>query len=210
MKKILVWMLCVMMLVSLTACGDAAPDGNDPAAQSGAGGTVSTPVPTQKSAETDTTPKSAETDVTPDPAGADSSDQDTSTEENKIADFLSAITVIEVPELFDTIWDFTGGYENGKELEADEVAAIWKEKGYLIFYFPDATTATMEWSGTNIWGEYSIQSDGYTLGITMDDNGNPLPYAAVFTNVDGEQVMILFLDENAETIWYFTLHTDVG
>lgn len=210
MKKILVWMLCVMMLVSLTACGNAAPDGNDPAVQGRADGTVGTPVSTQKPAGTDTTPKPAENDVTPEPAGADGSDQDTSTEENKIADFLSAITVSEVPDLFDTIWDFTGGYENGKELEADEVAAIREEKGYLIFYFPGETTATMEWSGTIIWGEYSVQPDGYTLGITMDDNGNPLPYAAVFTNVDGEQVMILFLDENAETVWYFTLHTDVG
>lgn len=203
MKKNLVWMLCVVMLVSLTACGNATSGSNNSAAQGGTEGTVGTPVQAQNPTGTDMTP-------TPDSSGADNGVQDTSAEENKIADFLSDITLIEVPELFDTIWDFTGGYENGKELDAGEVAAIWEEKQYFIFYFPDSEAATMEWANNTLWGEYSVQSDGYTVGITMDHNGKILQYAAVFTNVDDEQVMILFLDENAETVWYFTLHTDVG
>lgn len=196
MKKILVWMLCTVMLVSLAACGNAAPDNNDPAGQGGAGGTAGTSVPTQKPAETD---------VTPGPAGAD-----TSTGKNKIEDFLSGITLVEIPYIFGTFWDFTGGYVNGKELESDEVAAIKEEKTYVMFNFPDEKSALLEWGGgTSIRGEYSVRSDGYTLGMTMDDNGKTLPYVAAFTNVDDKLVMILFLDENAETVWYFTQYTDV-
>ena len=200
MKKIFVWMLCVVMLVSLAACGNAAPDNNDPAGQGGAGGTVGTPAPTQKPAETD---------VTPEPAGADGGDQDTSTGKNKIEDFLSGITLAEIPYIFGTFWDFTGGYVNGKELEADEVAAIKKEKTYVMFNFPGKTEALLECGdGTSIRGEYSVRSDG-TLGMTMDDNGKTVPYVAAFTNVDDKLVMILFLDENAETVWYFTQNTNV-
>lgn len=211
MKKVLVWMLCVVMLVSLSACGDAAPDDNNPAAQGGTGGTVGTSAPTQKPAQTNATPKPAETDATPEPAGADGGDQDTSTGKNKIEDFLSGITLVEIPDIFDTYWDFTGGYVNGKELEADEVAAIKEEKTYVMFYFPGGTSALLEWGGGNsIRGEYIVRSDGYTLGMTMDDNGKTLPYVAAFTNVDDGLVMILFLDENAETVWYFTQYTDVG
>lgn len=211
MKKIFVWMLCAVMLVSLAACGDAASDNKDSAGQGGAGGTVGTPVSTQKPAETDVTPKPAETDATPEPAGTDGGDQDTSTGKNKIEDFLSGITLVEIPDIFDTYWDFTGGYVNGKELEAEEVAAVREEKTYLIFYFPGGTAALLEWGGGNsIWGEYGVKSDGYTMNFTMDDNGQTVRYEAVFTNVDNELVMILFLDENAETVWYFTQNTNVG
>lgn len=202
-------MLCVMMLVSLIACGKATPDEKNPAAQGGTGGTASTPVPTQKPAETNATPKPAETNVTPEPAGTDGGDQDTSTGKNKIKDFLSGITLAEIPYIFGTFWDFTGGYVNGKELEADEVAAIKKEKTYVMFNFPGKTEALLECGdGTSIRGEYSVRSDG-TLGMTMDDNGKTVPYVAAFTNVDDKLVMILFLDENAETVWYFTQNTDV-
>lgn len=200
MKKIFVWMLCAVMLVSLTACGKAAPEEKNPAAQGGTGGSANTPVPTQKPAGTD---------ATPEPAGADGGNQDTSTGKNKIEAFLSGITLAEIPYIFGTFWDFTGGYVNGKELEADEVAAIKEEKTYVMFNFPDDKTALLEWGGgTSIRGEYSVRSDG-TLGMTMDDNGKTVQYAAAFTNVDDKLVMILFLDENAETVWYFTQYTDV-
>ena len=220
MKKILVWMLCAVMLVSLAACGNAASDNKDSDAQGGTGGIVGTPVPTQKPAETaatqkpaetNVTPKPAETDANPEPAGTDGGDQGTSTGKNKIEDFLSGITLVEIPDVFDTYWDFTGGCVNGKELEADEVAAIKKEKTYVMFYFPGGTSALMEWGGGNsIWGEYGIKSDGYTMNFTMNDNEKTVRYEAVFTNVDDKLVMILFLDENTETVLYFTQNTNVG
>lgn len=202
MKIIFVWMLCAVMLVSLAACGNAASDDNNPAAQGGTGGTAGTPVSTQKPAGTD---------ATPEPAGTDGSNQGTSTGENKIEAFLSGITLVEIPDIFDSYWDFTGGCVNGKELEADEVAAIKKEKTYVMFYFPGGTSALLEWGGgASIRGEYIVQPGGYTLGMTMDDNGKTVQYTAAFTNVDDELVMILFLDEKAETVWYFTEYTDVG
>ena len=223
MKKILAWMLCVVMLASLAACGDTAPDNNS-TSQSGTGGSAGTPAgtdatqkptetnATQKPAENDATQKPAETDATPEPAGTDGGNSDASTGEDGINNFISSKTLIKVPDLSFTLWDFSGGYENGKELTASEASDIKVQNNYVfLFNFPDSSTATvLERNGNSLYGNYTIQEDGYTLKITLDDNGTQTSYTTKFTNIDNMPVMMYFLDGSAETVWYFTLFTDVG
>lgn len=229
MKKILAWMLCAVMLASLAACGDTAPDSNASKDQNVTGGSAGKPATTPKPtgngatprpaengatpapAEGGATPKPQEAEATPEPAGTDDASQDTSAEDNSISDFISGMELIKIPEIDYTQWMFTGVYENGKELSADEVEKIKTEHTYITFLFPDSTAlAILEQNGYAARGEYSAHGDGYALDMTLDDNGTQLSYTAMFKQGEKEPVMMLFWDKSAKTVWCFTLMTDVG
>lgn len=200
MKKWLSLLLALLLCLSLAACGGDSPSDSD-----GSAPPASEPV-SEPENEPEDEPES-EPDV--------SEPVDIVVTPYTDYDLLSQMTVYPAfsPEELDgTVWDFSGGYDNGQDLTEEEAATLLEMYGgTLQIEFIDTERANMVQGGGNMAGAYMILEDGITMNFAFEYEGQYLTYAAVFTSRSGEEgadkseaVMVLVADADPTMALYMT------
>ena len=178
MKKFMCVMLALMMLLSvsllMTACGE--PDDAEPATTSG-GRTNNGDGTTNNGGDTN----------------------DGGEGNNPFPAALGNLEVIPIPDVTYTGWHFVGGLIDGKEMEDAEVSAILDAcGGSLEMYFPMPDEAAIANEQEYYAGTYTIVSDGYVMDMDLD----AYEYYGLFTQFEGENVLILINKEESNTAFY--------
>lgn len=118
---------------------------------------------------------------------------------------LDTLEFYSIPEnIPGSSWDFSGGYLNGQEMnEEDAVSALEQYGGSLQILFKDDKNVSMLQGGGTLEGTY-VQVDEGTFSIEFANSESELVYSALFTDVGGTPVMMLFPDNTGLNAIYFT------
>lgn len=178
LKRILAFVLAMLMLLALTACGSD---------ETGDEGENSDVPPVENNENTGSESGNTSLDDIPD---------------NSLFKLLEFTTV---PDgLVGSSWEFAGGYVNGVQLtDEDYQKALEQYNGQLEIVFDDESNITMVQGGGSLSGSYAVVEDN-TLNITFDNNGSALKYAGVFSTMDNDTcIMVLLSDSTGLNGLYF-------
>ena len=178
MKKFLALLLSLVMVLSLAACGGSDDTSDDTA----------DPAPTE--------------DTTPD----DTADTETPEDTGEKFNLMTDITRIDPPELEGTTWNFAGGYLDGEEMDDDDATqTLSLYGGTLQFVFGEDGAMQIVQGGGTLDGVYELLQDddgSLCVGVTVDNNGQSIPYFCVFSDL-GQTVMIALSDDSGLNGLYF-------
>ena len=195
MKKYFALLLSLVMVLSLTACGDEAE---------------------KKTDETESVKTEAENDAPSDDEATENETADDEATENEIADnvevsdelmsLLADLSIVEPADTFvGTEWEFSGGMLNGEEMDEAEAAQnLEMYGGKLSIVFDDAEKVSMVQGGGTLEGVYGLTDKENVLGLIFDGGGSQLIYAGLFADVDGTLALMLFPNGSGKDAVYFT------
>ena len=134
------------------------------------------------------------------PVDDTTSSTETSTEENvNLPEALSNIVKADVPALANTNWELSGGMIDGVEMEEEDLQNILTNfGGRMDFVFVDGEKVQL----SN--GEYALESTykaSESNVLYMDFN--EYKYHAVFTDIQGNNVMIVANETEPNSALYF-------
>lgn len=165
MKKFMALMMSMMLVLSLTACGDTEETTSDAA-------------PVESVAE----------DV-----GESVEEEIASEEEADTVSSLWDLANAETPDLAGTTWSLVGGCLDGVEMEQEDLdATLEMYGGKLELAFAEDGTAQMV-QGAGAWdGTYEYLEDG-GISMNIDADGTALDYTGIFSMV-GDQLVLMLLN----------------
>lgn len=206
MKKKCCPLMTLALCLSLAACGGS------PSSTGGAGSVEnSTPVssaPVESSApstdETESEP--AETPDAPDDAAAGAAGY----EEYAVLGYIEPYAAPSAEELAGTMWEFAGGFTEGRDMEAEEASTVLEVYGGMLqVAFAEGGKASMTHGYAAMSGTYSVLEDGITVPIVFDYEGTQYGYAAVFT-VGGENNVMVLLNTADPSMAFYMTQTDAA
>lgn len=119
---------------------------------------------------------------------------------------MTDITRIDPPELEGTTWNFAGGYLDGEEMDDDDATqTLSLYGGTLQFVFGEDGAMQIVQGGGSLDGVYELLQDddgSLCVGVTVDNNGQSIPYFCVFSDL-GQTVMIALSDDSGLNGLYF-------
>lgn len=201
MKKKFCPLMTLALCLSLAACGGS------PSSTGGAGSVEnSTPVssaPVESSApstdESESEP--TETPDAPDDAAADTAGY----QEYAVLGYIEPYAAPSAEELAGTVWEFAGGFTEGRDMEAEEASTVLEVYGGVLqVAFAEGGKASMTHGYAAMSGAYSVLEDGITVSIVFDYEGTQYGYAAVFTVVGENNVMVLLNTADPSMAFYMT------
>lgn len=186
-KKLIALMLSLTMGLALTACGE------------------------EKTSSTADASAQVESGVTQEGQDASAGTEEGSevtdeTEEETYAAYItlgnpSEMPLYEMPDLSNTIWSFAGGWIDSAELSEEEfISALETYGGVLQFVFYEDGSAQIVQGNGALEGVYEYVESG--IKLTFDNNGSPLVYACVLTEIDGISVLVAYSDETLANAVY--------
>lgn len=108
---------------------------------------------------------------------------------------------VEVPELSDTIWYFTGACIDGVELTQEEYDASLAEfDGVLNFVFDAEGNAVMQRGEEALIGAYGYLEEEESVIVVFEEGEELLTYACVFTVTDTNEIVLLAFPAEDETL----------
>ncbi len=114
---------------------------------------------------------------------------------------LSNVDAYPVEDISDTSWTLSGGMMNGTEMEQGDLDAILAAAGGTFqFTFPGADEVQMINGEQTFAGSYQFLNDNYAIEAVFDG----YEYYGVFTQIEGETILILANKTDPETALYMT------
>lgn len=117
------------------------------------------------------------------------------------------ILQVEVPDLSDTIWYFTGACIDGEELTQEEYdATLEAYGGVLNFVFDAEGNAWMQQGDGELEGAYEYFEEEETIIVEFENGEELLTYICAFTETVEDEIILLAFpaeDETLENCIYF-------
>ena len=199
MKKLISFLLALVMCLSLAACGGGKDSGSSSGGSSGS--TASTPSTPDPAPEPEPEPEE-------EPGGADRYYFEQYPGIMSILDVEDIYGAPSLDSLSDTVWAFAGGAADGETLDEEGADAILEMYGgTLQVEFVDTENVNLVQGGGAMPGAYMFLDDGATMALAFELEGTTYEYAAVFTDSsDGEDlVMVLVALEEPGTAFFMAL-----
>lgn len=206
MKKKFCPLVALALCLSLAACGGSpsstgADSVENSAPVSSAQAESSTPSVPETESEAEPESESAETleDGAADSAVADAAGY----EEYSVLGYIEAYAAPSPEELAGTVWEFAGGFTDGRDMEAEEVSTLMElYGGTLQIAFEDSENASLTHGYATMPGVYGVREDGITVPLIFDYEGTQYGYVAVFTVVDEKNVLVLLNTADPSMAFY--------
>ncbi|MBQ3165494.1 MAG: hypothetical protein IJC02_13370 [Lachnospiraceae bacterium] len=123
------------------------------------------------------------------------------------------ILQVEVPELSDTVWYFTGACLDGVELTQEEYdATLEAYGGVLNFVFDAEGNAWMQQGEGELEGAYEYFEEEETIVVVFENGEELLTYICAFTETEENEIVLLAFpaeDETLENCIYFMNAEDI-
>lgn len=182
MKKIMSIILASAMVLAMAACG------SDSDKKSSKGSTAAE----KSGSQTD---EDADND-------ADTDDETGTTDDGSaFPEALSSVEAYPVEDISNTSWTLSGGMINGTEMEQGDLEGFLAASGGTFqFAFPSADEVQMVNGEQTFEGSYQFLNENYAIEAVFDG----YEYYGVFTQIEGETVLILANKTAPETALYMT------
>ncbi|MBE6758086.1 MAG: hypothetical protein E7552_06035 [Ruminococcaceae bacterium] len=112
---------------------------------------------------------------------------------------IADIEILAVPTLANTGWELAGGMADGIEMDGKDLQTILTDfGGRMEFIFADDTAVMLSNGESSLESTYQIAEDN-----VVHMHFEEYSYQAVFTDVEGNMVMIVVNNEDPNSALYF-------